>query len=149
MAQGNFFRYNKSNAPDIPCANKESGAFFGYQDYLDGEHWSKIKSKYKNSKLPKKCRVCGSEKDLVLHHRTYKHLYHENMTIHLHLVCRNCHQLIHFDENGKKIALNWKSLTMRETFLRKQLKLQRVHSSIRPCKTAHASGKGGLGIACS
>jgi hypothetical protein len=27
MAQDNFFRYNKSNAPDISCANKKSGAF--------------------------------------------------------------------------------------------------------------------------
>ena len=136
MAQQKVFIYNIHNTPDICCANTKSGVFFDYQTYLDGEHWNKIKNKYKNSKLPKKCRVCGGEKDLVLHHRTYKHLYRENISVHLHLVCSSCHQLIHFDENGNKTSLDWKSLTMRETFLRKQIKLQRVLSSIRPCKTA-------------
>lgn len=114
-----------------------------YQTYLDGEHWKNIKDRYWKSKLPKKCRICGGNKNLVLHHRTYKHLGKERISIHTHLLCQSCHQKVHFDENGNKTPLTWKALTMRETYLRKlyraKIKNLRSNPTGRTVEVGHKS----------
>ena len=104
---------------------KEIG-YNSYKDYLDGSHWKDLKNRYQKSKLLKVCRVCGTNKQLVLHHRTYNFLGQEHISIHVHLVCRRCHELIHYNpETKEKTPLTWKALTMRQTYLRKLFKQER------------------------
>lgn len=72
-----------------------------YLDYLKSDHWNAVKSRYYQSKLPRRdkfgrpvCEVCGTYGRLDLHHKSYKRLGHEK----LHdfaLLCRDCHHELH------------------------------------------------------
>lgn len=92
---------------------------------MSSDHWNQVREKYKKSRLPQKCVICGTDKHLVLHHRTYKHLWREHISVHVVRVCQPCHEKIHFDESGKRTPLNWKALTQRQELLFKANKLNR------------------------
>jgi hypothetical protein len=64
-----------------------------YAEYLRSEHWAAIKAKYRASKMPQRCVVCG-EGWVDLHHRSYKRIGQE----HLHdlvPLCRAHHNEVH------------------------------------------------------
>ena len=44
-----------------------------YSKYLQSEHWADLKRRYRASKLPQVCRVCGCPR-VQMHHVTYKRL---------------------------------------------------------------------------
>jgi 5-methylcytosine-specific restriction endonuclease McrA len=73
--------------------------FANYRAYLASDHWSDLRRRYWQSRLPKCCYACGSKGHLDLHHRTYKRVGNERLTD-LTLVCRECHQRIHEREKS-------------------------------------------------
>lgn len=64
-----------------------------YSRYIKSKAWRSKRAKYKKSKLPKACVVCG-EKKVDLHHKTYARLGYERLTD-LVPMCRVCHKLAH------------------------------------------------------
>jgi len=64
-----------------------------YQQYLASDHWADVKARYKRSKLPQNCYVCGKQ-PVELHHRTYKRLGEEKL-MDIVPLCRTCHQGTH------------------------------------------------------
>jgi len=69
-----------------------------YKDYLKSNHWKQIrKNKFiSNQKVNlKKCAICGSEKNLQIHHLTYKNLWNENNKT-LRILCNKCHKILSF-----------------------------------------------------
>jgi predicted HNH restriction endonuclease len=78
-----------------------------YKAYLKSAEWKAKKQKFYSSKLYKKLKENGKwkcfcceegNKALDMHHRTYKRLGHENISVDLVPVCRDCHNLIHATE---------------------------------------------------
>jgi 5-methylcytosine-specific restriction endonuclease McrA len=64
-----------------------------YQAYLCSNHWLTVRQarlyldKYR-------CRRCGEDKYLQVHHKTYERLGHEDMAD-LETLCRTCHRREH------------------------------------------------------
>ncbi len=65
----------------------------GYKRYIKSAQWAAVKQRYRASKLPQVCRVCGARR-VDLHHRTYDHLGHEPLRD-LVPLCRADHQALH------------------------------------------------------
>jgi len=81
--------------------------YSSYKEYLNSEHWKSIRSKFYKSKrfqrIGYKCAACKSDKNLNLHHKTYKHLGNEHLKD-LILLCSICHKNVHIihDTNNRK-----------------------------------------------
>jgi len=120
--------------------------FMNYKDYLQSEHWQN-KRKEVISKQGNRCRICNSNKNLNIHHRTYRQygksiLGHE-LNLFLLPLCRDCHVLWHKYHGYKRIpfpSIRWKlqagiskelafqkPSTSIKTLLRSQSLLQREH----------------------
>ena len=67
--------------------------YHSYSDYLSSKHWQEFRAKYKASKRPQFCQVCGS-KFIQLHHVTYEFLGREKLT-HVVPLCRIHHVQVH------------------------------------------------------
>lgn len=65
-----------------------------YAEYLRSNHWRAVRRRYQASKLPWRCYICGADKRLDLHHKTYKRFGNENLHDLIPL-CRPCHNLVH------------------------------------------------------
>lgn len=66
--------------------------------YYDSLHWKALSKKTR--KETPFCELCGSKKQLQVHHKTYKRLYREKRTD-LQVVCKVCHlQTIHRQGEG-------------------------------------------------
>lgn len=64
-----------------------------YQEYLKSNHWKETREKaLKRSGY--KCQVCGYDKNLQVHHNTYKNIGHEDPTD-LVVLCWKCHKTFH------------------------------------------------------
>mgnify|MGYP001573649106 FL=1 len=73
-----------------------------YNEFLQSDFWKTIRKRFYSKKTTiKVCFICGSDKNLNLHHRSYKKLNH-NTTNNLICLCKICHYDIHF-KNGKRI----------------------------------------------
>ena len=68
--------------------------FTNYKEYLKSDHWKNVKKRYKDSKLTQKCYICGSNKHINIHHKTYKRLGKEKLND-LVPLCQECHYLTH------------------------------------------------------
>lgn len=68
-----------------------------YQEDLLSDEWKNIKSKIKNRKAKRWnfCNVCGADKNLDLHHSSYKVIGLENPGNTVKLLCRVCHEEVH------------------------------------------------------
>lgn len=64
-----------------------------YYAYLKTERWKKIARK-RIEKDNYNCTICGTAKNLQVHHITYENLFHENL-YDLVTVCKGCHAEIH------------------------------------------------------
>ena len=69
-----------------------------YKDYLKTKHWRVIRKR----KLAandffglKKCAICDTDKNLQVHHLTYKNLWNENNKT-LRILCNDCHRILSF-----------------------------------------------------
>lgn len=68
--------------------------FTNYKEYLQSKHWKNLKKRYKNSKLIQKCYICDSNKNINIHHKTYKRIGNERLNDLIPL-CKECHYLTH------------------------------------------------------
>lgn len=102
----------------VPHKKKEKN--ITYREYLKSNHWKNIRRAYFLSRAPKNCFICGSDKNLNLHHRTYKHLWKEMVGTHLNVLCHQCHKDIHF--KYKKTPLTWTSLRYKQRKLLKEFR---------------------------
>lgn len=75
-------------------AKLPDGRFLPYHEYIKSKEWRAVRKRYKDSKLPWECAVCGDTGALDLHHRTYKNLGHERLMDLLPL-CKLHHQAVH------------------------------------------------------
>ena len=70
-----------------------------YSSYLQTEHWKITRELKIKEKL--KCWVCGSNKNLIVHHKRYKNkdgssvLFKEDLKG-LVVLCSSCHRLVHY-----------------------------------------------------
>lgn len=62
--------------------------------YLNSEHWEDVKRRYRESKHPWVCYVCGTTVHLQLHHKTYERIGCEELTD-LIPMCKDCHFAVH------------------------------------------------------
>lgn len=65
-----------------------------YADYLQSEHWRKIKDWFYHTRARKHCYICRNRDRLNLHHKTYKNLGKEKW-IDLVYLCERCHHYCH------------------------------------------------------
>ncbi|NMA48629.1 MAG: hypothetical protein GX947_02485 [Tissierellia bacterium] len=63
-----------------------------YAMYLQSERWQK-KVRYLLAKHVK-CQCCGYDRDLVIHHKTYKNIFEEQEKD-LTVLCHHCHNRVH------------------------------------------------------
>lgn len=71
-----------------------------YYQYLDSNRWKKKREQVLKA-ANFKCSVCGSAKNLCVHHITYENLGYENDDD-LMVVCKKCHERIHENDLKKK-----------------------------------------------
>ena len=73
-----------------------------YSAYMNSPEWKK-------NRYPAlvrdgfKCAMCGTAKNLIVHHITYERLGHENMDD-LITLCKGCHAKVHENDLSKKGA---------------------------------------------
>ena len=74
---------------------KEYANSLDYRDYLKTPYWKLVSALVKR-KANYKCQLCGSEYDLNVHHRSYKHRGEEIFYLEdLIVLCYDCHQKFH------------------------------------------------------
>ena len=83
-----------SNLPDDRRKNLQQ---MSYQEYLETPEWKSLRNKALE-RDGHRCRVCNSDRQLDVHHRTYQRCRNENVED-LTTLCRPCHEL--FTKNGK------------------------------------------------
>ncbi len=68
-----------------------------YRDYLLSDEWKSIKTKVKNREGRRWnfCNICGADKNLDLHHSSYKVLGQEHPGNTIKPLCRDCHNNLH------------------------------------------------------
>jgi len=93
---------------EIIC-NDTGEKVLNYSEYLNTKHWVALRSKFK-SKQVKECVMCGSIKNLNIHHMTYERLGNENFDD-LVFLCKDCHTKLHeaIDTDKSKFLLSLKS----------------------------------------
>lgn len=64
-----------------------------YKDYLKTIDWKNLRDEAIRRK--KKCFVCKSKDDLVVHHLRYRNLTDVSMAKDLKVMCHRCHKLLH------------------------------------------------------
>ena len=74
-----------------------------YKNYLKSDHWKKLRER-KISGSPF-CFICHLEKNLHVHHKSYKRLYQENIKS-LKVLCNRCHHDVHFNKEGKQVNMS-------------------------------------------
>lgn len=91
-----LFRAN----PDLTDAYVPSCPYFEnvtvYKDYMHSDEWSK-KRRERIEFDGYKCKLCGSAKNLNVHHITYDHLGFEPLDD-LVTVCASCHEKLHSED---------------------------------------------------
>lgn len=66
-----------------------------YRAWINSDDWKKIRKK-KLIEEALQCEICGSAKNLAVHHITYEHLLEEdNHMDDLIVLCKNCHEKAH------------------------------------------------------
>lgn len=94
-----------------------------YNQYIQSKNWKKVRRKQPN----KSCDVCGTTKELELHHLTYKRLGHERQDD-LIWLCHDHHQGLHFSEGEFS---NQKSMLALENYKNMQFLKSLKKSAVR------------------
>ena len=69
-----------------------------YREYIKSRAWA-AKRKEALAYHGRKCAICGSDRNLEVHHLTYKRLGREKMKD-LQVTCKDCHRIHHEDKPG-------------------------------------------------
>lgn len=75
---------------------KENG-YSNYKEYLSSNEWKEIKRKIRERKGAKWnfCNICGTDKNLDVHHSSYKVIGTVNPGNTVKILCRECHYKVH------------------------------------------------------
>lgn len=106
----------------IQCRTGE--IVYSYEDYLKTKHWKVIKSEYKK-RHRYQCTLCFSDKNLQLHHMTYKNIGREKFTDLVYL-CEGCHIKIHKTLDAEKTKVLGR-------FVEKTSKVKKVKANCQNC----------------
>lgn len=83
---------------------KQKSNFGGYKKYIDSPEWSERRRVYYLNH-EKRCRSCGAkDKEIHLHHRTYKRLGREDDSD-LMPLCNSCHSILHFFQRSLRLTV--------------------------------------------
>lgn len=96
-------RYAVRNARLNACG------YSSYRAYLNSDHWSQTRDRYRKSSLPQQC-ICGDD-EVHLHHTTYERIGQERLSD-LTPLCRRCHQMVHVLEWRGQIGLGLEGLEL-------------------------------------
>jgi len=128
--------------------------FMQYSQYLGTSHW-KEKRQEVFIKQGKCCRICGSDQNINIHHRRYKHdgksILYKELNQNLLVICRDCHGLWHKLHGFQKIPfphLRWmlqagipKILVFQYPHLNKKQLLKivagKLEATEKRCNSAH------------
>lgn len=81
--------------PDPPQKDKTKSPKENYNIFLQSDYWKKVRQ-IKIEQTGRKCQICGSRKELSVHHNSYAHHYQEHKHLEdLVVLCRNCHKKFH------------------------------------------------------
>lgn len=96
--------------------------FTDYDKYLQSNWWYSLKEKYIYSKKDASCFLCKKTSTLLLHHVSYKNLYHEKLKRDVFILCYKCHSEAHFYKVffffTRKVLMDERSLRKRLYFLK-------------------------------
>jgi len=70
-----------------------------YNVYLQSDHWKNFREETINER--KKCEHCGTDENLIVHHKNYFNLGNEKEEDVL-VLCDDCHEKIHIKKNSGK-----------------------------------------------
>lgn len=85
--------------PPVPEPEPER-KFIDYFEWMKSPAWRRIRNR-KMKESGYKCELCGSAKNLHVHHITYENIGHEPMDD-LLVVCNKCHKKLHEEDFKKK-----------------------------------------------
>ena len=81
--------------PKPPSRDKNKSPKENYYDFLQSDYWRYVR-KLKLKQCGKKCQICGSKKDLSVHHNSYAHHGQEHKHLEdLVVLCNECHKMFH------------------------------------------------------
>lgn len=101
-----------------------------YKAYIKSEAWAKRRREYYETH-ERKCRACGSSRNMNLHHKTYRRLGNER-DADLVALCRKCHNNIHIQARSEGRNL-W---IVTEEFIRnKKRRIKRSRTAKRVSQT--------------
>jgi hypothetical protein len=76
-----------------------------YESYLKSKRWKNLRSRFRRERVWR-CEVCGFDRDLQLHHKTYERLGSEELDD-LTPLCQTCHSALHqLEREGQTTSLN-------------------------------------------
>jgi 5-methylcytosine-specific restriction endonuclease McrA len=75
-----------------------------YLQHLESPYWRAVR-KVAIARDGGKCVLCNKPDDLVVHHRTYAHVFHEMEHLgDLTTLCRPCHEMFHKEKSKARKA---------------------------------------------
>ncbi len=76
-----------------------------YKEYLLSDEWAAIRNDLYTVR-GRNCERCGSDKNLQVHHKNYKNIFHEEPSD-LEILCNGCHFKEHgLDKKAKKVKMS-------------------------------------------
>lgn len=102
-----------------------------YQEYVNGPEWREVKDYFYEHCGEYICRICGKRQGLLLHKRSYEYLTMQKlrqkfwfkfrivryMKKYMVWLCFPCNNEVHFDDEGRKIVLDYAILWKREQLI--------------------------------
>ena len=86
--------------------HEEEAQYRNYYDYLKSEAWRQRRLEaLKRDKF--KCQLCGSGKDVEVHHISYEHLHRAEEVDDLITLCKKCHREVHSGDLEKRQNPEW------------------------------------------
>ena len=76
---------------------KEHNPYVEYQEYLQSKEWQIVRRKRLQID-GYRCQMCGTGKNLQVHHISYEHLGQEKEIDDLVTLCKECHQKVHEED---------------------------------------------------
>lgn len=94
-----------------------------YKEYIISNEWKSKRKQYIKASwyICECCNLKFEDKNLCLHHHTYKRIWKEHAND-LAVLCHICHEKIHFN-NWVKVSLKESILRYRYEYIKKQTKL--------------------------
>lgn len=86
-----------------------------YHDYFNTKHWNDLKEELL-WKRGTECWICGKWSKLLIHHISYKNLFHEKLYRDVYILCFDCHNQVHFWTDFDirvPLIVNWLLFSMR------------------------------------